>query len=80
MNWLREAINDSKTGLASSKRIAMLMAATTLSLCTTILSVIVFWKVEVVPALIVFGGTLGGMAGAGYVMGKGQEQKRDELK
>jgi hypothetical protein len=77
MNWLREAINDSKTGLASTKRINVLMAGATLSICTLILTAIVYWRVEVVPALIVFGGSLSAMAGAGYVMGKGQEQKRD---
>ena len=77
MNWLREAINDSKTGLASSKRISMLMASTTLSLSTLALTAIVYWRVEVVSVLIAFGTSLAAMAGAGYVIGKGQEQKRD---
>lgn len=79
MSWLREAISDSRTGLASSKRVAMVFASLTLCLCTIMLTMIVFWKVEVVPVLVAFGTALAGMAGAGYVMGKPTERtKKDE--
>ena len=37
--WLREAINDSKTGQASSKRIISLMGAVALAFATVILAV-----------------------------------------
>ena len=74
MTWLREAINDSKSGLASSKRITMLMAALTLSISTLIQSVMVFWRPEIVPSLTTFGLTLGAMAGSGYVFGKQAEK------
>lgn len=77
MNWLREAINDNKSGLASTKRISMLMASTTLSVCTLLLTIAIYRGFDVQNVLIVFGGSLASMAGAGYVFGKGQEQKRD---
>ena len=39
MNWLRESINDGKTGQASSKRIAMLSGAISMSIAVIVLSV-----------------------------------------
>ena len=77
MNWVREAISDNRTGLASSKRIVMLAAGITMSLSTLILTGIAYWKVEVVPALVTFGTALSALAGSAYVGGKAYEAKRD---
>ena len=69
MTWRdipRQAINDNDTGLASSTRIAILLAASTLSCSTVLLSFAVLWRPELVPALSVAAGALGGMAGVSY--------------
>lgn len=71
----KELLSDAKSERLSVKHTCMLIATTTLSLCTTGLTVIVIWRPEVVPALTVFGGTLGGIAGASYVFGKATERK-----
>lgn len=77
MSWLREAINDGRTGLASTKRVVMLVSGLTMSACTLLLTIAAFFDVAVVPALSVFGGALSGLAGAGYVGGKFAEARRD---
>ena len=77
-NWLHEAICDNKTGLASSTRIVMLMSALTLCLSTIWLTVIVFWKTELVSVLVAFGSGLSVMSTGGYVAGRFAGQKDAE--
>lgn len=77
MKWLREAISDGRTGLASTKRVVMLTAGLTMSLCTLVLTIASFFVDYVIPALTVFGGALAAQAGAGYVGGKFAEVKRE---
>ena len=74
---LREAIRDNKSGLASSSRIVALLSGVTLSACTILLTVLAFFKIELVPALTVFGGALAAQAGSGYVATKMTEKKSD---
>lgn len=69
-DWLKEAICENRTGRASTTRIVMLMSGVTLCLSTLWITVIVFWQVELVPVLTVFGGALATMSGAGYVAGR----------
>lgn len=76
--WMREAISDGRTGLASTKRIVMLTAGLTMAFCTLLLTVAAFFVEYVIPALTVFGGALAAQAGAGYVGGKFAEAKRDK--
>jgi hypothetical protein len=64
---LHEAISDNSTGRASSTRIIMLVAGVTLSFCTILLTAGSFWRIELVPALTVFGSALATMAGGGYI-------------
>ena len=66
MKWIKEASCDNDTGLTSSTRIALLIASSTLSFSTVLLSFAVLWKPELVPALSVAAGALGGMAGVSY--------------
>lgn len=77
-NWLREAISDGRTGLASAKRIALLMAALSMSAAVVILSVaaLVVGR-DVAAALGAIAVPLAGLAGYGYVQGKAAEVKRD---
>lgn len=77
MSWLYDTVCDSKTGKPSVKHVTILMASSTLSLSTLTLTVMVFWRPEVVAVLMAFGPTLGGMAGVGYVMGKPAERKQE---
>jgi len=70
MKWLHEAITDDKTLRVSTARLAVLSASVTLCLSTLWLTVAATWRVELVPALTVFGGALATMAGAGYVTSK----------
>lgn len=69
MTWRdipRQAICENETGLASSTRIALFIATPTLSFSTIVLTFAVIWKPELVPALSVVAGALGGMAGVSY--------------
>ena len=69
MTWrktLHGAVHDNDSGLPSSTRIAVLVASLTLSFSTIVLTFAVLWKVDLVPALSVVGGALGGMAGVSY--------------
>lgn len=70
MNWLREAINDSKTGTASSKRIAMLSGAISMSIAVIVLSVAAWFGYDVADALWAVTVPLAGLGGASYVGGK----------
>ena len=75
MKWLNESIRDNKTGLASSSRIVSLMAGSTLSFSTLLLTAGAFWKPELVAPLTAFGPVLATLAGANYVTNRIQEGK-----
>ena len=70
MNWLREAINDNKTGYASSKRIAMLAGAGSMSLAVLVLSAASLFGYDVAAALWAVTVPLAGLGGYSYVNGK----------
>lgn len=70
MNWLREAINDSATGKASSKRIAMLAGAVSMSLAVVVLSAASLFGYDVAAALWAVTVPLAGLGGYSYVQGK----------
>ena len=73
MNWLREAINDSATGKASSKRIAMLAGAVSMSLAVVVLSAASLFGYDVAAALWAVTVPLAGLGGYSYVNGKNAE-------
>lgn len=75
MNWFREAINDSKTGQASSKRIAMLSGAISMSAAVIVLSAAAWFGYDVAAALWAVTVPLAGLGGASYVGGKAVEMK-----
>jgi len=75
MNWIREAINDSRTGQASSKRIAMLAGAGSMSLAVIILSAASLFGYDVAAALWAVTIPLAGLGGYSYVNGKLAEGK-----
>ena len=75
MSLLREAISDSRTGKASTKRIVMLAAGLSMSVSTLALVGAVFLGKDVSGLLVAFGTSLSGLAGAGYVGGKAMERK-----
>ena len=70
MNWIREAINDSATGKASSKRIAMLAGAVSMSLAVVVLSAASLFGYDVAAALWAVTVPLAGLGGYSYVNGK----------
>lgn len=70
MNWLREAINDSQTGKASSKRIAMLAGAVSMSLAVVVLSAASLFGYDVAAAMWAVTVPLAGLGGYSYVNGK----------
>lgn len=70
MNWLREAINDSTTGKASSKRVVMLLAGAAMSASVVLLSVAALLGYSVVGELGVVSSPLAMLAGVSYVGGK----------
>ena len=70
MNWLREAINDSATGKASSNRIAMLAGAVSMSLAVVVLSAASLFGYDVAAALWAVTVPLAGLGGYSYVNGK----------
>lgn len=74
MNWLREAISDSRTGKASSKRIAMLSGAVSMSVAVVILAAAAFFGYEVSAALGAVCVPLAGLGGYSYVHGKVAEK------
>jgi hypothetical protein len=63
---VHQAINDNASGLASSTRIALVLASGTLSFSVFLLTFAVIWNPELVPAFSVAAGALGGMAGVSY--------------
>lgn len=74
MNWLREAVNDSQTGKASSKRIAMLAGASSMSLAVVVLSAASLFGYDVAAALWAVTVPLAGLGGYSYVNGKMAER------
>ena len=70
MGWLREAINDSSTGKASSKRIAMLAGAASMSVAVLVLSAASLFGYDVAAALWAVTVPLAGLGGYSYVNGK----------
>ena len=79
MNCLREAVNDGRTGKASSKRIIALMGATALSFATVILAVAaMFGGKDVADALWAVSTPLALLGGVNYVGGKLAEAQRDK--
>lgn len=74
MNWLREAINDSATGKASSKRIAMMAGAVSMSLAVVVLSAASLFGYDVAAALWAVTVPLAGLGGYSYVNGKMAER------
>ena len=76
MNWIREAINDSTTGKASSKRIAMLSGAGSMSVAVILLSAASLFGYEVANALWAVTIPLAGLGGYSYVNGKIAEAQR----
>ena len=75
MRWIRETINDSRTGKASSKRVVMLMAGVAMSVAVVLLAVAAMYGREVAAALGAVCVPLAGMAGYNYVQGKNVESK-----
>jgi hypothetical protein len=76
MNWLREAIEDSSTGLASSKRVGLLLATFALSLSVVILAVAALFKVDTAAALAAVAIPLAGLNGYSYVGALNAENKK----
>ena len=70
MNWLRESISDGKTGQASSKRIAMLSGAISMSVAVIVLSAAAWFGYDVAAALWAVTVPLAGLGGYSYVNGK----------
>lgn len=77
MTWLREAINDGKTGQASSKRVVMLLAGVAMSIAVIVLSVAAVFGHPVAGELGAVSVPLAGMAGYSYVGGR-QAEVRNE--
>lgn len=70
MTWLREAINDGKTGQASSKRVVMLAGAGSMSIAVLVLSAASLFGFDVAAALWAVTVPLAGLGGYSYVNGK----------
>lgn len=76
MTWLREAINDGRTGKASSKRIIALLGASALSFATVILAfAAMYGEQSVADALWAVSTPLALLGGVNYVGGKLAEGK-----
>ncbi|MCG2585524.1 hypothetical protein [Massilia sp. TS11] len=78
MNWLRESISDGRTGRASSKRVAMLLATLALALAVVILAAAAVFGRDVAAAIAAVAVPLAGIGGGAYVGGKSAERRRDE--
>ena len=77
MSLLREAVNDGRTGKASSKRIIALMGAVSLSFATVILAVAaMLGDKDVANALWAVSTPLALLGGVNYVGGKLAEAQR----
>ena len=73
MNWLRESISDGKTGPASSKRVAVLCGAASMSSAVVVLSVAACLGHSVGDELWAVSLSLSALGGASYVGGKAAE-------
>lgn len=70
MRWhdtVHRAVYDNSSGMPSSTRIAVVVASFTLSLSNIVLTVAVLWQPELIPALSVGLGALGGVAAGSYI-------------
>lgn len=76
MNWLRESISDGRSGRASSKRIAMLIATLALAAAVLILAAAGFIGRDVAMALGSVAAPLAVLGGASYVGGKYAERSK----
>lgn len=65
MEWLKELCQDDMNRLSSARAIA-LMAGSTLSCSTVLLTIGSFWHAAMLDTLSAFGPTLGLLAGANY--------------
>lgn len=82
MKWLREAANSPVTGQTSSSRVIALAAGFTLSFTTVVLTLLVYWRTELITPLTACVTVLGAMSGAGYVTNRltaGTEKKHDPV-
>lgn len=73
---VHQAVYENDSGLASSTRIALLLASGTLSFSLVLLTFAVWFKPELMPALSVVAGSLGGASGMSYVAGRAWSTKR----
>lgn len=78
MIWLREAISDSASGRASSKRVAMLVAVFALAIAVVVLAAAAYDGRDVALALGTVTVPLAGLGGYSYVGGKLAENGRGE--
>jgi len=69
MSWLRELL-EGQNNLLSSARAIALMAGSTLSFSTVLLTIGSFWHSEMLATLTAFGPSLAGLAGMNYVMNR----------
>lgn len=79
MNWLREAISDGKSGTASAKRLAMLVATFALAIAVVVLAAAAYLGHDVALALGAVTVPLAGLGGYSYVGGKYAERKHGEI-
>ena len=78
MNWLREAVVDGSTRVVSSKRVAMLMATSALSVSVVMLSLAAIYGREVAAALGAVSFPLAGLGGYSYVNGKATDRAQEK--
>lgn len=76
MGWLRETINNSQTGLASSKRLSLLVATGAMSVTAILLGVAALMGYSVGVELGAVCVPLAGLSGYGYVNGKQMEERK----
>lgn len=77
MSWIREAISDNKTGLASSKRIIMLWGALIMGICCLMLCVASVSGVDVTVTFGTAATLLSGCGTGGYLVGKHIDRKAE---
>ena len=75
MSWLRETISNSQTGMASSKRLALIVATGAMSVTAILLGVAALMGYSVGVELGAVCVPLAGLGGYSYVGGKAQEGK-----
>ncbi len=69
MKWLRELSQDDTNRLSSARAISLL-AGSTLSFSTVLLTIGAFWHPEMLATLTAFGPSLAGLAAMNYGMQK----------